>query len=133
MYLVEGEDNLVTVEAEVPANANGVIFALGGFSGGLTCYLKDGVLSYEYNLTGPTGGSCTESGGSPIGSQFGYWKFDEGAENTCSGGTNDVCNSGYGSTTLDGTSAATRYQHAIRRPALSLQRGQPSSNQGLNE
>jgi arylsulfatase A-like enzyme len=44
------KDNLVTVEAEVPANANGVIYALGGFSGGLTCYVKDGVLSYEYNL-----------------------------------------------------------------------------------
>jgi hypothetical protein len=24
--------------------------ALGGFSGGLTLYVKDGVLSYEYNL-----------------------------------------------------------------------------------
>jgi hypothetical protein len=31
-------------------NANGVLYALGGFSGGLTCYVKDGVLSYEYNL-----------------------------------------------------------------------------------
>jgi arylsulfatase len=27
-----------------------VIYALGGFSGGLSCYVKDGVLSYEYNL-----------------------------------------------------------------------------------
>jgi hypothetical protein len=34
----------------VPANANGVLYALGGFSGGLTLYVKDGVLSYEYNL-----------------------------------------------------------------------------------
>ncbi len=42
--------NIVTVNADVPANANGVIYALGGFSGGLTCYVKDGVLSYEYNL-----------------------------------------------------------------------------------
>ena len=42
--------NVVTVEAYVPANANGVIYALGGFSGGLTCYVKDGNLSYEYNL-----------------------------------------------------------------------------------
>jgi arylsulfatase A-like enzyme len=42
--------NVVTVEAYVPANANGVIYALGGFSGGLTCYVKDGKLSYEYNL-----------------------------------------------------------------------------------
>jgi hypothetical protein len=27
-----------------------VIYALGGFSGGLSLYVKDGVLSYEYNL-----------------------------------------------------------------------------------
>jgi len=42
--------NVVTVDVEIPANANGVIYALGGFSGGLTCYVKDGILSYEYNL-----------------------------------------------------------------------------------
>ena len=35
--------NVVTVEADVPANANGVLYALGGFSGGLTCYVKDGI------------------------------------------------------------------------------------------
>ena len=34
----------------MPANANGVLYALGGFSGGLALYVKDGVLSYEYNL-----------------------------------------------------------------------------------
>ncbi|MBI3797845.1 MAG: arylsulfatase [Deltaproteobacteria bacterium] len=42
--------NVVTIDADVPANANGVLYALGGFSGGLTCYVKDGTLSYEYNL-----------------------------------------------------------------------------------
>jgi hypothetical protein len=43
--------NVVTVEAEIPAdNANGVLYALGAFSGGLACYVKDGVLCYEYNL-----------------------------------------------------------------------------------
>lgn len=47
-------------------------------------------------------------GGSPIGSQVGYWKFDELADNTCSGGTNDVCNSSSLTTTLDGTSTASR-------------------------
>lgn len=41
--------------------------------------------------------------GSPVGSSVAYWKFDEGADNTCSGGTNDICNSGNGGTTLDGT------------------------------
>jgi arylsulfatase len=42
--------NLVTIAADVPANANGVLYALGGFSGGLTTYVKDGTLCYEYNL-----------------------------------------------------------------------------------
>ena len=43
-------ENLVTVDADIPADANGVLYSLGGFSGGLACYVKDGVLSYEYNL-----------------------------------------------------------------------------------
>ncbi len=42
--------NVVTVMADVPADANGVLYALGGFSGGLALYVKDGMLSYEYNL-----------------------------------------------------------------------------------
>jgi arylsulfatase A-like enzyme len=42
--------NVVSVDVDVPANASGVIYALGGFSGGLALYVKDGVLSYEYNL-----------------------------------------------------------------------------------
>lgn len=42
--------SLVTMELEVPANANGVLYALSGFSGGVCCYVKDGVLSYEFNL-----------------------------------------------------------------------------------
>ncbi|MCR4330073.1 MAG: DUF2341 domain-containing protein [Candidatus Roizmanbacteria bacterium] len=41
-------------------------------------------------------------GGSPVGSEIGYWKFDEGTDNTCLGGTNDVCNSGSGGSTFDG-------------------------------
>jgi len=44
------KENVVTIDAEIPADATGVIYALGGFSGGLSLYLKDGVLSYEYNL-----------------------------------------------------------------------------------
>lgn len=40
--------------------------------------------------------------GSPVGSPLGYWKFEEGATNRCSGGTNDACNSGNGGTSYDG-------------------------------
>ena len=44
------KNNVVTIEAEIPASANGVLYALGAFSAGLTCYVKDGTLCYEYNL-----------------------------------------------------------------------------------
>jgi arylsulfatase A-like enzyme len=42
--------NVVTIDAEIPANANGVLYKLGANSGGLTCFVEDGVLCYEYNL-----------------------------------------------------------------------------------
>jgi arylsulfatase len=42
--------NLVTIDAEIPETANGVLYALGAFSGGLSTYVKDGMLHYEYNL-----------------------------------------------------------------------------------
>jgi arylsulfatase A-like enzyme len=43
-------NSTVSMELEVPENANGVLYALAGFSGGLTCYVKDGILCYEYNI-----------------------------------------------------------------------------------
>ncbi|GAA4739285.1 arylsulfatase [Actinomycetospora chibensis] len=42
--------NLVTIDLDVPEQAQGVLYALGGAGGGLTCYIEDGVLCYEYNL-----------------------------------------------------------------------------------
>jgi arylsulfatase A-like enzyme len=42
--------NTVTVDAEFPANASGVLYSLGSFSGGLATYMQDGTLCYEYNL-----------------------------------------------------------------------------------
>ncbi len=42
--------SLVTMEVDVPDQANGVLYALAGFSGGITCYVKDGLLCYEFNL-----------------------------------------------------------------------------------
>ena len=41
--------NLITLDVDMPKNANGVLFAIGGSGGGLTCYMKDGYLNYEYN------------------------------------------------------------------------------------
>jgi arylsulfatase A-like enzyme len=42
--------NLVTIEADIPANANGVLYKLGANSGGLTLFVEEGILCYEYNL-----------------------------------------------------------------------------------
>ena len=42
--------NVITLQADIPEHANGVLYALGGFSAGLSCYVKDGTLCYEYNL-----------------------------------------------------------------------------------
>ncbi len=44
------KSNRVEIEVEVGDNASGVLYALGGSSGGLTCYMDDGFLCYEYNL-----------------------------------------------------------------------------------
>ncbi|MBV8262479.1 MAG: arylsulfatase [Candidatus Eremiobacteraeota bacterium] len=42
--------NVVTIDATIPANADGVLYKLGANSGGLTLYVEDGILCYEYNL-----------------------------------------------------------------------------------
>jgi arylsulfatase len=43
-------NNRVAIDLEVGEKANGVLYALGGASAGLTCYMDDGFLCYEYNL-----------------------------------------------------------------------------------
>jgi len=42
--------NHVRIEAEFDAKASGVLYALGGTGGGLSCYMDDGYLCFEYNL-----------------------------------------------------------------------------------
>ncbi len=44
------QDSHVEIEADVPENASGVLYALGGFSGGLTLFMDKGYLIYEYNM-----------------------------------------------------------------------------------
>ncbi len=46
---LRARNNKVTVLAELPANARGVLYSLGGIAGGLVLYLDDGHLHYEYN------------------------------------------------------------------------------------
>ncbi|HWI31741.1 MAG TPA: arylsulfatase [Microbacterium sp.] len=42
--------NRVTIAATTEDAAEGVLYALGGSGGGLTCYVEDGQICYEYNL-----------------------------------------------------------------------------------
>ncbi|MDG2384758.1 MAG: arylsulfatase [Pirellulaceae bacterium] len=43
-------DNTVTMSIDNPGDAEGVLYAVGGFSGGLTLFASDNRLVYEYNL-----------------------------------------------------------------------------------
>ena len=49
---IKSRDNVVTVDAQFPEHANGVLFTLGNTSGGLTLFARDGYLVYEYNFYG---------------------------------------------------------------------------------
>lgn len=40
----------VTIDAEFGDEANGVLYAVGGAGGGMSVYLEEGVLTYEYNM-----------------------------------------------------------------------------------
>lgn len=40
----------MVIELDVPENANGVLYALGNAAGGLTLYMADGYVCYEYHL-----------------------------------------------------------------------------------
>jgi arylsulfatase A-like enzyme len=42
--------NIITIDADIPSDANGVLYSLGGFAGGLSCYVLNGIICYEYNL-----------------------------------------------------------------------------------
>ena len=46
---LKSRSNIVTVDATFGYKASGVLYALGGMSGGLTLYIDKGALTYEYN------------------------------------------------------------------------------------
>lgn len=62
----------------------------------------DQVRIYNYART-PAQVAFDYDRGAPVG----WWNFDEGADNTCVGGTNDVCNSGNSNTNIDGAVSGT--------------------------
>ena len=47
---VGNHNNTVTIDLETGANTSGVLYAMGGSGGGLSCYMDDGHLCFEYNL-----------------------------------------------------------------------------------
>jgi arylsulfatase A-like enzyme len=46
---VSGRSTLAVIDAEIPKDAEGVLFALGGISSGFTVYMDKGLLKSEYN------------------------------------------------------------------------------------
>ncbi|NET42868.1 arylsulfatase [Okeania sp. SIO2B3] len=44
------ESNTVTIDVDLKGDDSGVLYALGGSSGGLTLFMEDGKLKYEYNM-----------------------------------------------------------------------------------
>ena len=47
---VGNNNNTITVDLECGEDASGVLYALGGAGGGLTCYMENGHIVFEYNL-----------------------------------------------------------------------------------
>ena len=47
---IGARSSLVTVEAELKPDSQGVLYALGAFSGGVSVWVDEGKLHYEYNL-----------------------------------------------------------------------------------
>ena len=46
---IGSRNSIITVDAEITENASGVLYAMGGISGGITLYMDNGYLCYEYN------------------------------------------------------------------------------------
>lgn len=46
---IKAQNNVVTVSADLPKDASGVLYALGGAGGGISLYVDKGELVYEYN------------------------------------------------------------------------------------
>ena len=44
------QNSLVTIDVDLKGNDSGVLYALGGAGGGLTFFMEDGKLNYEYNM-----------------------------------------------------------------------------------
>ncbi|WP_293152040.1 arylsulfatase [Okeania sp. SIO2C9] len=44
------ESNLVTIDVDLEENADGVLYALGGSGGGVSLFMDNGILKYEYNM-----------------------------------------------------------------------------------
>ncbi|KAB1069811.1 arylsulfatase [Tamlana haliotis] len=43
-------NNTVVIDLDLKENTNGVLYALGGSGGGLTCFMENNKITYEYNM-----------------------------------------------------------------------------------
>ncbi len=59
--------SLVTIDAELKKDTSGVLYSLGGFSGGIAAWVKDGKVTFEYNLYEIERTRVTTSGELPTG------------------------------------------------------------------
>ncbi len=105
-YVNGALNSSITCSDNPTANTNTLLIGRRSFS---CCYFDgqmDEVKIYNYSRTAGQVVQDMNAGhpapGSPVGSPLGYWKINEGALNTCSGGSNDACNSGNGGNTYDG-------------------------------
>ncbi|MFA5932493.1 MAG: DUF2341 domain-containing protein [Microgenomates group bacterium] len=109
IYLNGVLDNSVAMTGTITANTEHLLIG-ARYESGTPAYFYtgqiDAVRIYDYARSASQIVSDMNAGhpavGSPIGSAVGYWKFDEGADNRCSAGVNDACNSGSGGNALDG-------------------------------
>jgi arylsulfatase len=64
---IKSQNHRITLDVDVPGHPSGVLFSLGGVGGGITLYVKDGVLIYEYNWFALTRTKIRSSGKLPPG------------------------------------------------------------------
>ncbi len=64
---VGARSNLVTIDAELKPDSEGVLYALGAFSGGVALWVDKGKLTYEYNLFEIERTHLESSGPLPVG------------------------------------------------------------------
>ena len=64
---MSGFSSLATIDADVPENASGVLYCVGGIAGGFTVYMDEGDLCAEYNAIAISRSKVCSNGAIPTG------------------------------------------------------------------